>query len=47
MLVCGMNGRMPSPVCAIDEYLQDREIMILQALNCVDLGVFAIKPVEK
>lgn len=47
MLICSINRRMPSPVCAIDEYLQDGEIMILQALNYVDLGVFAIKPVGK
>ncbi len=40
MLVVCMNGRIPSPVCAFDEYRRDEEITILRALILVDLGVF-------
>ncbi len=42
-LVGGMNGRIPSPVCAFDEYLRDGETTILRALNYADLSVFPIK----
>ncbi len=42
-----MNGRMSSPVCAIDEYLRDGETTIVRALTFADLSGFAIKPAGK